>query len=334
MPLESKMGTWSLGVIAVVYVLANPQGRAVAQDKAGSNRVAIADVTFEGALPAEAQRVFKERLAEGLTKGDVELRARKKAWQSPSCTDSACFRRVAQELNVAYLVVGKVAENQKNYEIDLELFSGVTGRSAGNHHQRCQICGLSEATERMSLAASALTEKLKSLLREPGHVVIRTQAAGAVVTVNGQTRGPAPQEVTLPAGKHAIKLECKGFRAVERDIEVVPAVDQELLIEMVGIPSDVPYATAGWLALGTGVALVAAGVVAFTVFHGQEVTCDVSTQDMHGNCKKIKSATWVGAGLIAAGVAASTVGGFWLYLDSQQERPRSTALHLGWQGRF
>jgi hypothetical protein len=300
------------------------------------NSMAIAGVAFEGTMPLEAQKVFVERLAEGLSKGDVSLRAGSSTEKRADCNDSACYRRIAAEMGVSFLVVGKVSESQKNYEIDLELFSGATGRSSGNHHQRCQICGLSEAAERMSLAASALTEKLRSLLHEPGHVVVRTQAKGAIVTVNGQVKGTAPQEVTLPAGRHKLRLESKGFKTMERDIEVVPAVDQELLIDMMEIPSEFPYATMGWSSVAAGAALVAAGVVAFTVFNGRKITCDVSDQDKQGDCRMIRSATWWGAGLMAAGVGAGTMGGVWLYLDSQQGQSASgnTALNLGWQGRF
>jgi len=335
------MRTWTLGTVIVgaFLIIADGVAWAVKPDIANgtSNSLAIAGVAFEGSLPREAQNVFVERLAEGLSKGEVSLRrGGTPGGKSVTCSDSGCYRQMAARLGVSFVVVGKVSESHKNYEIDLELFSGVTGRSAGNHHQRCQICGLSEAGERMSLAASALTEKLRSLLHEPGHVVIRTQASGAVITVNGQMKGPAPQEVTLPAGRHRLKLESIGFRTLERDIVVVPAVDQELQIDMMEIPSKFPYSTMGWSSVAAGVVLMAAGVVAFTYFNGRKVTCDVSDQDKQGDCRKILSSTWWGAGLMATGVGASTLGGVWLYLDSQQSQSvtGNTALNLGWQGRF
>lgn len=341
MPLKPRMRTSTFGIVIVGAYMLAADGAAWAskQDAASAtgNSMAIAGVAFEGSLPLEAQKVFVERLAEGLSKGEVSLRGGgTNPDKTATCADSACYRRLAASLGVSFLVVGKVSESQKNYEIDLELFSGASGRSTGNHHQRCQICGLSEAGERMSLAASALTEKLRSLLHEPGHVVVRTQAAGAMITVNGEMKGPAPQEVTLPAGRHKVKLESTGYRTLERDIVVVPAVDQELQIDMMEIPSKYPYATMGWSSVAAGAVLIAAGVVAFTYFNGRKVTCDISDKDKEGDCKMIRSATWWGAGLMAAGVGASTLGGVWLYIDSQQSHSfaGNTALNVGWQGRF
>lgn len=298
--------------------------------------MAIASVSFEGNLPAEAQKIFLARMAEGLAKAGVGVVGGGRAARSSACTDNDCYRRLAGQVGAFYLIVGKVSESQKNYDIDLELITGATGRSSGNHRQRCQICGLSEAGERMSLAASALTEKLKSLLREPGHVVVRARPGTARVIVNGQLRGQAPQEVTLPAGKHKVVLEAPGHRAVEREIEVVPAVDQELLIDMMEIPSEFPYKTAGWSALVGGVALIAAGAFTYTYFQGRKVSCADGEKDADGDCKKILGADWPAAGMMAAGASLATFGGVWLYLGSQQDTSSntSTALHLGYRGGF
>lgn len=309
---------------------------ALANPDAGS--VSIASVVFEGNLPAEAQKIFLERMAEGLAKADVALLGGPRTARPTPCTDNECYRRLAARVGSSYLVVARINESQKNYEIDLELITGATGRSSGYHRQRCQICGLSEAGERMSLAASALTEKLKSLLREPGHVVIRARPATARVIVNGQLKGQSPQEVTLPAGRHKVVLEAPGHRPMEREIEVVPAVDQELLIDMMKIPSEFPYKTAGWSALATGVALIAAGVVTYTYYQGRRITCSDTEKDPYGNCKKILSADWPAASMMAAGASLATFGGVWLYLGAQQDTSgsnnSSTALNVGYSGRF
>ena len=329
------MRTLPVAAACVATLLAMAAGASAAETGDASS-VAIASVVFEGNLPAAAQKIFLERMAEGLNKADAKVVGGPEAASPTPCTDSECYRRLAGRLGASYLVVGKISESQKNYEIDLELVTGATGRGSGNHRQRCQICGLSEAGERMSLAASALTEKLKSLLREPGHIVIRARPSTARVIVNGQLKGQTPQEVTLPAGKHKVVLEAPGHRPVEREIEVVPAVDQELLIDMMAIPSEFPYKTAGWSALATGVVLIAAGVFTYTYFQGRKITCEQTEQDAQGDCKKILGADWPAAGLMAAGASAATLGGVWLYLGSQQQTENNAvaALNLGYSGRF
>lgn len=298
------------------------------------SQVAIASLEFEGTLPGAARTALLERLAEGLKTGDLTLRGDARAARDKACTDSACYRDLARKLDVSYLVAGKVSENQKNYEIELELITGATGRSSGNHRQRCQICGLSEAAERMSLAASALTEKLKMLMREPGRLMVRARPTNTVVIVDGVVKGRVPQEVNLPAGRHKLQLEAQGFRPVEREVEIVPSVDQAMEIDMMAIPSEFPYRTAGWVAVTTGAALVAAGVVTMVAFHGTEVTCDVPNE--RGICPNLYRNGWLGAGFFAAGAAAGALGGFWLYLGGRQGDAATsvTSMNVGWQGRF
>ncbi len=309
---------------------------AEAAPRPDSQVVAIASLEFDGPLPGAARTALLERLAEGLKTGDLTLRGDARAARDKACGDSTCYRELARKLGVSYLVVGKVSENQKNYDIELELITGATGRSSGNHRQRCQICGLSEAAERMSLAASALTEKLKMLMREPGRLMVRARPNNTVVTVDGVLKGRVPQEVNLPAGRHKLALEAPGFRVVEREVEIVPSIDQAMEIDMMAIPSEFPYRTAGWVAVATGAALVAAGVVTMVAFHGNEVGCKEADLDPDGDCPKLYKNGWLGAGLLAAGAAAGTAGGFWLYLGSRQgdANTAATSMHLGLQGRF
>lgn len=297
--------------------------------------VAVASIEFDGNVPSAARASLLERLAEGLKQGEVTLWGQGEAAKTP-CGDAPCYRRLAGELGVAYLVTGKVVESQKNYEIDLELIAGATGRSSGYHRQRCQICGLSEAAERMSLAASALTEKLKLLLREPGRLVVRARPTNAIVSVDGAVKGPVPQEVNLPAGVHRLTLESPGYRPVERELQIVPAVDQSLEIEMMQIPSEFPYKGAGWAAVTTGAALIAGGVVTMLFFNGSEVGCAPEDQDLEGDCPKLHANAWWASALFGAGAAAATLGGVWLYLGSQSAAGGSnnTSMNVGMRGRF
>lgn len=52
-------------------------------------------------------------------------------------------------------------------------------------------------------------------------VTARGKAANAAVSVDGVYEGVTPRTLTLAAGKHTVKIEMAGFKAVERTAEVV-----------------------------------------------------------------------------------------------------------------
>lgn len=332
MPSQPVNALVSKAVALAAFVLALAASRTVIAAEEAS-RLAISHVVFEGNLPPEARKLLRERLAEGLARADVQVVGGPRPAREEGCANPTCYRQLASKLGVAYLVAGRVEEKGKTYDIELELVTGPTGRSSGTHKQRCQICGLSEAGERMSLAASTLTEKLKSLLHEPGRVVVRVHPGSATVVVDGVVKGPAPQEVSLGAGRHKLELEKPGYRSVAREIEVVPAVDQELDLQMVAIPSAFPFKAAGYSAIGLGLASLAASVVAMTAFHGQNVACD--NPDRDGDCPKAWEAAWHAVGFATAGAALTTVGGLWLYLGHKEPMSASASVSgVGWRGRF
>jgi len=55
-----------------------------------------------------------------------------------------------------------------------------------------------------------------------GTVEITSGIGGALVSVDGERLGPAPQRVELSAGPHKVRVEKEGFEAYEREVHVVP----------------------------------------------------------------------------------------------------------------
>jgi outer membrane receptor protein involved in Fe transport len=59
-----------------------------------------------------------------------------------------------------------------------------------------------------------------SVEAKTGSLVVSADEPGAVVEVDGRTRGPAPALIALPVGTHAVRVSLKGFRPVDRTVVI------------------------------------------------------------------------------------------------------------------
>jgi hypothetical protein len=243
--------------------------------------------------------------------------------------------RAAAALDVAFLVVGAVEERDKSYEITLELVNGRSGVTIGTNRERCEICGVEEASEKVGLAASALRTRLEALARTPARFVIRSRPAGARVTIDGEGAGRTPLDRELGGGVHRLELAADGYDGLARTVTAVSGVDETLDLDLVPLPTKFPYRLAGWLSLVGGVAAMAAGVWALTA-DGNQIACASSTEDIHNQCPRLRDMRVGGGVLVGVGAVAATLGTTWIYFG-QVGTPRAgegetAGLTLG--GRF
>src|SRR5262245_25660364 len=292
-------------------------------------QVAVMRLTFSGGVVEAARELFAQRLVEGLAVAEFQVMAAAPAADrlngagvSPlACADEACYRRAGSALGVAYLVVGTVGERQKTYDIALELVNGRTGAVIGTNRERCEICGVEEAGEKMGLAASALRQRLEGLVKAPARFVIRSRPPGALVTMDGQQLGRTPLDREIAGGAHTLQISADGYDASERSLTVVSGVDETLDLELVPLPSKFPFRPAGWTAIALGAAALAGGIYAETL-DGNEIPCSTAEKDPWGHCPHLRSTRVLAAALIGLGVGSATLGGFWLYLG-QGRGPRA-----------
>jgi TolB-like protein len=328
------------------------EGAAVAQAAASGARperpqVAVIRLTFGGSVAEAARELFAQRLVEGLGVADFQVsagapmtaRLAAAGIDPAACADDACYRRAGPALDVAYLVTGAVSERQKSYEITLELVNGRTGASIGTHRERCEICGVEEAGEKMGLAASALRARLEAVARAPARFVIRSRPSGALVAVDGQPVGRTPVDREIAGGAHALQISADGYDVSDRSLSVVAGVDETLDVELVPVPSKFPFRTAGWTALAIGVAALAGGIWA-EALDGQEIPCADTQRDPYGHCPNVRSTRVLAATLVGLGMASGTLGGVWLYLGQGQGAARpadaktASIFGFGLSGRF
>jgi hypothetical protein len=340
---------WSLAsssLVGTLLVLGVAVSSAPVQ-AANAERLAIVRFEVNGNVPPALRRALGDRLIEGLTAVSFEVLRPPPDSESPvfdregeACRDEACYRRVAKGAKVSYLVAAQISERQKSFEITLELLSARSGSVVGTNRERCEICGVAEVGEKMSLAASTLRARLEALARSPARFVIRTRPSGAQVWIDGNPVGATPLDLSLPAGERTMVIEREGFKPLKRTFSVTRGVDEALDLDLVQLPTKFPFRAAGWAAVGTGVALAAGGIYLLSL-NGGEVSCNDNERDMFSNCPRVYRTTAAGASMLGASAVVATLGGVWLYLAQPAsggllsgERVSLKGWSVGARGRF
>jgi len=288
---------------------------------APAQRVAIARLSFEGKIPEGLQALFAQRLVQGLSAArfevlrDSDVQQRLAGANQPlaTCQSASCYPAMASALAASYLITASVAESNKTYTMVMEIINGRTGGVLASNRDRCETCGAEEAGEKMGLAASALRERLEAVSRTPARFIIRSRPAGASVVLDGQQTGVTPLDVELRGGTHHVQLVKSGHDTLSRSFTVVSGVDETLDMDLVALPSKFPYRAAGWGSLGSGAALLVAGIVTMTL-DNKQIGCSADDKDINNNCPWVRSTKWWGAAMMGVGAVAATTGGFFLYL--------------------
>ncbi|HEY0709596.1 MAG TPA: PEGA domain-containing protein [Polyangia bacterium] len=313
---------------------------------APSERLAIVRFDVDGNVPPALRQALASKLVEGLSAVSFEVLKPGPNAESPvvegvteRCQDEACFRRVAAALSVTHMVSVKIWEQQKTFEITLELLNARSGAVVGTNRERCEICGVAEVGEKMYLAASTLRARLEALERAPARVVIRTRPTGAMVKIDGKAMGQTPLDLNLRAGDRTLLIERDGFNPLQKTLTVTKGVDEEVEFDLVQLPTRFPFKTAGWIAIGTSVALAAGGIYVLGL-HGDEVSCADAERDTGpgGHCPRVYRTSGAGAALLGASAVVGTLGGVWLYLSQPSGggllSPERAGLTIGATGRF
>ncbi len=322
MVIASSVVTSAMALVVMIFGGGESVAHAAdAATIAGRQRVAVVRVDFDGSVSEAARELFASRVVEGLAAAQFEVFSGAAVSQKlvaggrrlTTCRGGDCYPDVAQALTVSYLVAARVSVSNKNYEISLELINGRTGGIIGTNRERCEICGVDEAGEKMALAASALRARLEALVTAPARFIIRSRPAGVSIAIDGAPAGRTPIDRELPGGPHKLELAAAGYDRLERTVSVVSGVDETIDLELVPIPMRFPFRKAGWAALAVGAVAMAAGIWAVSA-DGGEVSCSASTRDDLGHCPTIRNTSVLGATLIGVGAASATLGGAWLYI--------------------
>jgi predicted Zn-ribbon and HTH transcriptional regulator len=309
--------------------------RADAQGESpGLQRVAVVRLDFQGGVPEAVRSRFAHRVVEGLAAARFEvlagdgLQRRLQSSGARPCAEPSCYPDFARSLGVGYLVSGRIAEQDKTYDIKLDLINGRTGAILASVHERCETCGLEDAAEKVNLASSALRTRLEAVTRSPARFVIRSRPESAQAQLDGKPVGSTPLDLELSSGEHQLSLRAPDHEPLHRSFVVVSGVDETLDLELLRTPTNFPYRTIGWTGLTVGALAIAGGVFALAV-DGKQIDCPKSKQDREGHCPRIRSTGVLGAVLLGVGSASAAVGGISLYLGSDSTTTETAGREFG-----
>jgi hypothetical protein len=108
-----------------------------------------------------------------------------------------------------------------------------------------------------------------ALWRDGGSLAITASESQSVLTVDGAELGLVTESVQLPAGPHRIHVESGGFLPAERDVDIPPGGTKTVTIVFEPTPETrARYVSSAksrrawsWIAIGTGTAVAAGGLV-------------------------------------------------------------------------
>jgi hypothetical protein len=277
-------------------------------------RVVVVGLVFEGEVPDGVKAGMAQELVQGLRATGLQMVPEAEVQRAlgdhrGQCSDVACWKRVAASLGCRYAVGGSVTGQDQDYAIALWMGDAYTGTTSAWARERCTICGLAAAREKMSLTASLLAAKLTAAARAPARVTVVSDPPGASVLVDGDEVGAAPRELELGAGDHEIVVRSPGFLAATRKLTAVAGVNERIdlrLVPLAGASSGTRILA--WTSIAAGAAALATGI-ALLAIDGQEVDCAVGAPDF---CQR-RETTAAGATLVGVGAVAAGVGGYLLY---------------------
>jgi len=114
-------------------------------------------------------------------------------------------------------------------------------------------------------------------------------------------------------------------------VNALAGIDESMSLELVAQSSRYPLATMGYVTAAAGVLALAGGAWALHV-NEQPVGCG-ELVDVAGRCPRERSTVALGAVLVGAGAALTTLGGTWIFLARSQTAPpdegKSLSPHAG-----
>ena len=103
----------------------------------------------------------------------------------------------------------------------------------GQHTLVLSKAGFRTTRQSVQVRANTVTEVKPYLEPETGSLVVNADERDAVIEIDGKTKGFTPAVLTVPAGKHEVRVTLRGFRPVERHVEVKPNGQAQLDLQLV-----------------------------------------------------------------------------------------------------
>lgn len=106
----------------------------------------------------------------------------------------------------------------------------------GQHVMILTKAGFRVTRQNVQVRANAVTEVKPEIEPETGSLVVNADERDATIEIDGQTKGFTPSVLTVPVGKHVVRVTLRGFRPVERRVEV--AANQQTQLDLTLLTAD------------------------------------------------------------------------------------------------
>lgn len=286
----------------------------------------LADGAATARLRALGHVVRKVAPSDPLVTGFVEC-AR---LQSPGCkltpADGTAFAMVFE-------LRASAAAGGRRVEITGWLLEGSGGARLASDQAVCEACDASKMTQTIVGLTESLIKEGRARMGTT-RLLFRSTPTGAEVTLDDEVVGVTDTEYTTYPGAHRVTFRRAGFRDAVREIVAHPNARTEVAVAMVdgaGAPvvpdrGGVGRRARGWVLAGAGLALAVTG--------GVLVAIDQDAVEGGEQRASYRNTAPLGVGLVAAGVVAGGLGGYFLWADGRSDERGMTSASIGLGGRF
>ncbi len=309
---------WLLALmIATAAAPATPDdpapGAAEAQVDDARDRVALTPIVITGATQIELQGELERALVQGLRRAGFAVVTLDASFADCSPGAPECLARVREAHGATHLLTTRVESRERDYSVTLELVATAPARRESiSQSDECSLCGLEEVRTMLIVQGPQLRSQLDvtrkqarleqerqrrldeqrdALARQPV-LVVRSEPAGALVTVDGERVGFTPLERKSTAGSHLVTIELEGYAPEERTVTLERGVEQ--LLELTLTSGRLPPTAFSRQLLISGSVSLSLGVAALGVM-GSGLSLGVAAERE-------------GERLVAEGLAAGNTG--------------------------
>lgn len=316
------MTRWRRGVAAwLVAVLSAPSVFAAAPQEAAraTTRVVVLPRREGDPLPVATDAGLREGIRDGLRRAGLGIVEAAGTGVTRECGPDCAGRLRA--LGVRYLVRPTLAAVDRDYTLRLDLVDVQTGVSVATFDERCSLCGMNEARERMTAGAADLAARLTrgaGAAAVEGFVSVTSEPPGAQVSLDGAGVGSTPLERGAAPGEHELVVSPAAGSPIARRFSVA-AGEKASFYLLAPREEPGPPRSRGRVLLGLGVPLALLGLT-LAAFDEAPIPLGCEAREV---CKYRLDVTWPAVLSVAAGAALTAAGAVLIHQARRRaRRPR------------
>jgi len=317
----------------------------------------VLPISIEGKLPPKGSEILAKKIDEGLAETGTQIVPVAELESSAGtslagCVDEACRLDVATLAAVTHLIAPSIGFDGSDYAMTIEVIDGATGTVVKTVTDVCELCGLSEAADKVASLAASVADSLvvTSVLAT---LTVVSDPPGARVLVDDRLVGTTPVELEFEAGDRQVIVRKEGYldRSTLVALEAGAASSLDVQLDPSGPIDDGSSSSEGvwgkirpvvpWVSIGVGVAALGSGIALLAIDENpvEFTRCSGDEVDSAGNCRFRHNTLAGGVVMTLVGIGGIAAGTVLLILDKKKagnddRRVRLRPTHNGLALRF